>query len=478
MALFMIFLVLIIVSLGFLTLKTVIHRTRAARRPRVISQVQDARRPEPIPSAAEHLSRAVQFASISGSDEPFTGLLSYLKETYPLLHAHSVEFSDDTYSLLFSIPGEETHLEPALLCAHLDVVPAREEGWVYPPFSGRIDEDFIWGRGSFDDKASVIALMETFERLLSQKKTLRRSWYIALGSDEEVRGEKGAALISSWFRNQRIHFAYVLDEGGAVAQGFIPQVNRDIAVIGLSEKSSLRAELTCSAQGGHSSTPHQPTSMGILARAVCRIEHTRLKGKITYPVKKMLETISLHSSLAFAIITANAKLFTPLILKVFSSSATMNALVRSTATVTMMQGSQASNIIPTTAKAVANIRALPGQSSEDILRELKRIVRDDRVDIALSRSSEPSRISPAEGEAFSHISQTIERVFPSAIAVPYLMTGASDALHYEKVSDHVYRFTPAVLDKGELDRMHSENERFSVENLQKAIEFYSLLVTE
>ena len=56
------------------------------------------------------------------------------------------------------------------------------------------------------------------------------------------------------------------------------------------------------------------------------------------------------------------------------------------------------------------------------------------------------------------------------------MSGASDALHYEKVSDYVYRFTPAVMDKGELDRMHSENERFSIENLHRAIEFYTHLV--
>ena len=268
----------------------------------------------------------------------------------------------------------------------------------------------------------------------------------------------------------------VLDEGGAVARGFIPQVKQDIAVIGLSEKASMTAVLSVEAEGGHSSTPSQPTSVGILARAIARIERKRLSGNITYPVKKMLEALAVHSSFPFAVIMANAPLLRPLILFAFRSSATMNALVRSTATVTMVQGSQASNIVPSRATAVVNIRALPGESERQIEHSLRKIIADERVKLEMSSPGSTSRVSPAEGEAYEHLEHTIRTVFPSALPVPYLMSGASDALHYEKVSDYVYRFSPALMTREELDRMHSENERFSIENLHRAIDFYTEFV--
>ncbi len=432
-----------------------------------------------ISNAPLHLSEAIRFETVAGkAEQPFIELREYLKVTYPLLHAHTIELPEQTYALLFRIDGTEASLQPSLLCAHLDVVPASPEGWEHPPFAGEIADGFIWGRGSFDDKGSTIAILETFERMLREKIEVQRTWYIALGSDEEVRGEAGAALISSFFASQNIRFAFVLDEGGAVAQGFIPQVKKDIAVIGLSEKASLTATLTVSSHGGHSSTPEQPTSVGILARAASRIEHTRLKGSITYPVKKMLDTLALHSSFPFALIVGNSWLFRSLIIRIFSASATMNALVRSTAAVTMIQGAKASNIVPTQAKATVNIRTLPGERGKDIISTLHRITRDPRVEITLERDSEGGRISPAEGEAYEHLTRTIENTFPSAVAVPYLMSGASDALHYEKVSDNVYRFSPVLTDKGELARMHSENERLSVENLHRAIRFYTLLIQE
>ncbi|MBN2860485.1 MAG: M20/M25/M40 family metallo-hydrolase [Sphaerochaetaceae bacterium] len=466
-----------IFSILLLTLALLIIRTlriRTYRRTQDISRTEKAT--EVIKEAPGHLSEAVRFASVAGEDAPFQGLLHYLQETYPLVHTQALEIPRKTYARVFRIEGSDTSLLPALLCAHLDVVPASEEGWEHPPFSGAIEGDYIWGRGSFDDKSSVIAILETFERILRARHQRRRTWYIALGSDEEVRGKDGGAFISSWFLEQKIRFAFVLDEGGAVAQGFIPQVRHDIAVIGLSEKASMTAKLSVEAAGGHSSTPSQPTSVGILARAIARIEQKRLKGNITYPVKKMLEALAIHSSFPFALIVGNPWLFRPLIISVFSSSPTMNALVRSTATVTMVQGAQASNIVPSRATAVVNIRALPGESTRHIEHSLRKIIADERVKIEMIHTGTASRVSPAEGEAFEHIARTIETVFPSAVPVPYLMSGASDALHYEKVSDYVYRFTPAVMNKGELDRMHSENERFSIENLHRAIEFYTHLV--
>ena len=169
---------------------------------------------EVIEEAPAHLSGAVRFASVAGEAAPFQELLRYLEETYPRVHEHVLEIPWQTYARVFRIEGRDRSLLPALLCAHMDVVPAGDEGWVHPPFSGAVDEEFIWGRGSFDDKSSVIAILEAFERILRKGTLPQRTWYIALGDDEEVRGSSGAVAISSWFRNRESDSPWFWMRGG------------------------------------------------------------------------------------------------------------------------------------------------------------------------------------------------------------------------------------------------------------------------
>jgi carboxypeptidase PM20D1 len=143
----------------------------------------------------------------------------------------------------------------------------------------------------------------------------------------------------------------------------------------------------------------------------------------------------------------------------------MNALVRTTLAITMVKGSSATNIIANSASAVANIRTLPGESTEKIVERVKRTVADDTIEISVIDDSIRSRVS------------RIRQVF-AAVPTPYLMTGGSDALYYEAICDHVYRFTPAIMNASELQRMHNVDERFSLENLGKAIDFYQALIIQ
>lgn len=145
--------------------------------------------------------------------------------------------------------------------------------------------------------------------------------------------------------------------------------------------------------------------------------------------------------------------------------------------VTMVEGSQAENVIAKTASAVVNIRTLPEESTEQTIARVERIIHDKQVKISIISDSIRSRVSSLDGEGFNLISKAIGETF-FAVPTPYLMTGGTDALHYEAVSDHVYRFTPAEMRTGELQRMHNVDERFSEENLGKAIRFYTTLITQ
>ena len=124
-----------------------------------------------IAQAAQHLSRAVQFATVSHPDitqmdlHVFTAFEAFLLEAYPLVHQKLAKTVVNHHGLVYHWAGKND-AQRVLLTAHYDVVPASDEGWPFPPFSGQIQDDRVYGRGSFDDKGSLIAIMESVTALL------------------------------------------------------------------------------------------------------------------------------------------------------------------------------------------------------------------------------------------------------------------------------------------------------------------------
>ncbi|NCB00813.1 MAG: M20/M25/M40 family metallo-hydrolase [Spirochaetia bacterium] len=424
--------------------------------------------------AAQHLSQATTFETVASSGPSFASFHRFLESTYPLTFSSLTREYSDTNNLVFIYKGKDQSLLPGLLCAHQDVVPATIEGWIHPPFSGNIEDGYIYGRGSFDDKGSLIAILEAIEQLLSEGFIPKRTWYIAFGCDEETRGEKGASLIVQRMVKENIRFSVVLDEGGAVVKGFFKAIEKPIAAVGVAEKGNAHVQLEAIVEGGHSSTPRNPTSVGVLAKEIAYIEYHQNRTKLIFPIKKMLYTLGEHAPFSFAFILLNSWLFKPIIFSIFKKNTTMNALIRSTSTVTMTQGSEAANIVPSKATAVLNIRTLPEDSASSIIQRYKR----SNISYKILYESPSSRIGSTETPSFNHLERAITSVFPKTIVTPYVMTGGSDALHYERLCDNVYRFTPAVMNNDELSRMHNANERFSIENLSSAISFYKTFITQ
>jgi carboxypeptidase PM20D1 len=433
--------------------------------------------------AAAHLSQLVRLQTVShqnpdkDDDDEFRRFRETLKELYPLVHSKLTQKSMGDKNLVFIWEGSKPDLLPALLTAHQDVVPAGDESaWTHPPFSGEILDGYVWGRGSFDAKGQLTAILESIEGLLSIGFLPERTWWVAFGCDEEVRGNHGAASISKAMYRQGLKFAFVLDEGGAVAEGFFPGLQRPVAVIGIAEKGNLDLQLSCSRDGGHSSTPKNPTALGKIAAAVARIENRQPSGRFTYPIRSLFRALGKEAPLPMAMIFLNLWLFGPLLKLSLKRNSTTNALIRDTHATTMATGSEASNVISTVASAVINFRTLPQTTKEQVLDWAKKTIRDDSIQMEVLFHSPPSRVSDSGSKEFSMLEAAISKVFPSAITAPYLMLGGTDALWYEQVSDNVYRFTPALMNREELSRMHNANERFSLENLGKAIEFYVQLI--
>jgi carboxypeptidase PM20D1 len=440
--------------------------------------------PLPGNESVDHFSAAIAIPTISYAvDAPvdtaaFMRFHSFLEEAYPLIHSKLKKEVFSSFSLLYTWEGKNTSLKPVILAAHMDVVPAGEiSGWTKPPFSGENDGTFIWGRGTLDDKAALISIMESVERLLSEGYQPERTVYLAFGHDEELLGQRGAVVIAEALEKRGVNAEYVLDEGYAVTKGMVPMISRPVALIGTSEKGYLSVNMTVEMEGGHSAYPAKESAITVLAKAVNSIVSHQMKARISGPVNDFIRYVGPEMPFYARAIFANKWLFKGLILKIYKGSGTSAALVRTTTAPTILKAGIKDNVIPTKAEAVVNFRILPGETSGDVIAHLNEVIADNRVKITeLEGLREPAPVSPAGGFGFETISMTIRQTYPEAMVAPTMMLAASDSRKYLGVCKNIYNFAPIVVTSEDMARTHGLNERNGIEDYRRGINFYYLLL--
>ncbi len=435
-----------------------------------------------IEQAGRRLAEAVRYPSISryrmeDMDLPvFKSFLDFLEEAYPAVHSKLERTLINGYSPVYRWKGRDGDRLPALFLAHYDVVPALEEGWTHQgPFSGVIADGSVWGRGSIDNKSSVIGLMETVEYLLEENFQPERDLWIAFGFDEEVNGRFGAKKIVEWFGEKKIRFEFVLDEGGAVSDGSMMGIKEPIAVIALAEKASASFEFVFTGEEGHSSTPPAHTSLGYMAEFIHKVEGHPLPVRMTETVEKMLQGLAPYKSGFQGKVLARPRLFFPLLKPTLLANKQTAALLRSTVAFTMSSSGSAPNVLPKEAVCTANFRILQGDTSEGILRYLRELT-GMSYEVRPIAVEEPSRIASTDSAAYAHLERTIGELFPDAVVIPYLMAGGTDSRYYEELADDVYRFQPLRLTEEDLALLHGTDEHLSLENIGLMLSFYQRFI--
>ncbi|MBN1266788.1 MAG: M20 family peptidase [Anaerolineales bacterium] len=439
-----------------------------------------------VERAAQHLAAAIRIPTISfGENSPveqdaFHALHRKLEEMYPRLHRSLEKIPVNDYSLVYRWAGSQPDLDPILLLAHQDVVPADPTtwgDWGQPPFSGAIHDGYIWGRGTLDCKNQLIGTLEAAETLLEKGFHPQRTVLFAFGHDEEIGGQNGAEKITCWMKDQDIRVEAVLDEGGAVLKGGFPGIEGLAAVIGTVEKGHIDVRLHVTATAGHASTPPRQTAVGILSKAITRIEANPMPAHLDQ-VLPMFRGLGENLPFTYRIIFANQWLFSGILRKILEDNPQMNASIRTSIAATIIHGGIKENILPREVYANLNIRLLPGDSIDDVLNHLRSVIRDDRVKITLTGNcrNEASPVSPTDVPAFEILKASIGRTYGDIPTTPYLMLGGSDARYYAAVSSHIYRFSPMVLTSEELDSVHGINERTRVDDFANNVRFFIDLI--
>lgn len=429
---------------------------------------------------AEILSAAVKLNTVSTTPDhtAFAQFRELLRASFPRAHRDLTLDVVNQHSLLYTWHGSDTSLPPALFTAHYDVVDVEPgDTWEQPPFSGALVDGFVWGRGSMDDKAAIVAMLSAVEALLDQGVTPKRTVLIALGHDEEIGGQNGARAIAELLTQRGIKPEFLLDEGMPITKGILAGAKSPVALIGIAEKSYMTLELTVQGEGGHSSSPPPNTAVGVLAQAIARIEANPMPARLDGPVGKMFDALAPEMPLVQRVVLSNRWLFAPLLEKQLARKPSTNAMMRTTAAATMFQGSVQANVLPTEAKASVNFRILPGDSIEVVTQHIKTVVNDERVQIKIAGEAiEPSKTSDANSAAFKTIATTVREIFPDTLVAPTLLIASTDTKHYSALVDNAYRFRPLWIANEDVKRFHGVNERISAENLAMMGRFYARLI--
>ncbi|MBR5472196.1 MAG: M20/M25/M40 family metallo-hydrolase [Oscillibacter sp.] len=474
----MLFVELVLPLLGILLVLLLIAVIRTLVQGHKTSTYVPAPDPDKETLCAEKLSAMVQCETISvrGVDQPekFRRFHQVLKELYPVVFNHC-EVMDIDGNLLLHWKGVSSS-NPIMLMSHMDVVPA-SGGWSRDPFGGEIADGKVWGRGTADTKASVMAFYQAAEELISEGYVPPVDIYLCSSCTEEVGGD-GAPKIVQWLKDHDVKLSLLCDEGGGIISEPIGGVPGYYAMVGVYEKGTGDLKFTARSAGGHASAPARNTPIARLGKFITEVEtKTPMKVKFSPEVDAMFSRLAPYASFPLHLVLGNLWLFKPLLKRVLPLiSPQAAAMLQTTIAFTMQKGSDGYNVIPQEAYVTANLRFIPHQKVDESVEVLTKLAAKYDIETEVLMANDPSPSLDLKGCAFHLTEAAIAEVFPGLPVSPYIVTGATDCRFYNDVCDNCVRFAPVVYGPEQLKGMHGIDENIETNCLPGAVEYYKAMI--
>jgi acetylornithine deacetylase/succinyl-diaminopimelate desuccinylase-like protein len=360
-------------------------------------------------------------------------------------------------STVARIAGRDRDRPPLLIHGHLDVVPAEASEWSVDPFGGEVRDGYVWGRGAIDMKdmdAMVLALVREWART---GKVPPRDIVLAFVADEEAGGRQGAHWLVEHHPDLFADCTEAISEVG----GFSVTLGGDLRVypVQTAEKGIAWLRLIAEGRPGHGSMIHDDNAVTRLAAAVSRIGAHEFPIVMTDTVRRFLERIAEITGLDI-----DPDDPVPALPKLGSVARMIGATIRNTANPTMLDAGYKANVIPSRAEATVDTRYLPGQR-ESLLAAIDDLMGDGvrrefiNDDIAVETTF--------DGDLVDAMSRALRAEDPSGHAIPYLMSGGTDAKSFSTLGIRCFGFSPLLL-PADLDFMalfHGIDERVPVDGL-------------
>jgi len=369
--------------------------------------------------------------------------------------------------------------KPVLIASHADVVGVEREKWSVDPFAGLIKDGYVWGRGAIDFKGGVAVFAEAAMRLAQNKIPLKRDVIFMVEADEE-----GAQYNTSWLAEShwdKMDCEFALNEGGWIMKR--PDGRVRYVSISTLDKSGVSLVLTAHGTSTHSSMPRSDNAIFRLSKAMAKLADYDTKPELTASTREFFSTLAKTSEPPMSTYfnnLVNSK--DPALIaqadKEISKDTLLHAIMRNTIAPVLMQAGFRGNVIPGSAEATINFRTIPGTTAEDLIAEMKKVINDPNVDVAVpgdptgvarryQRMMSGVKDSPTANGLYQALAHSSSKIWPGVPVTPYLFQAGTDAFAWRSRGVPVYGIYPYPISNDDLSRMHGNDERVPVDSLEQ-----------
>jgi acetylornithine deacetylase/succinyl-diaminopimelate desuccinylase-like protein len=435
-----------------------------------------------VDETVANLVRLIQVETINppGNELPATLIVKDIleKAVFPQDAIKIVESAPNRVNLVARIKGDGSE-RPLLLSGHLDVVPVERERWSHNPFGGEVIDGVVWGRGALDMKGFLAMYLQIFLELFRQKIPLKRDVIFAAIADEEAGFTHGSKFLVEQHR-ELIEAEYGFTEGGAVTY-YIGKTK--LCPIQVAEKGVCWLRARAYGKPGHASIPHSDNPVFFLAQAIDKLRQAgHLPVHLAPTFLKMLDAAG--SQIRSPLGSLTRLLHSPMLMSILldrlkgDSRNMLRAMVTNTISPTILRAGSKVNVIPSVAEADIDCRLVPGQTPEDVKKEIHQIV-GEKIELETIYTTSGAEFS-TETQLYKLLEQRTRQMDPEGLVIPMIMPGATDACQYQNAGIKVYGFTPGILppDLPIMQLAHGHDERVPISFIESGLPVLWDVLTE
>lgn len=353
------------------------------------------------------------------------------------------------------------------LLSHIDVVPADEQNWRHPAFSGQEINGEIWGRGALDMKGMGAIELMTFIAISRLKLTLKRSLTLIAVADEEVDNLGMKQLLDQYW--DQLDCAYLINEGGIGLKDVLFE-NQNLFPISVGEKGVLWLKISVDGPSGHGSTPRSDFAPIRLLHVLDQISKEKLQLSFDDSLLELFYYAGQHGGGLKGFVMSRPSLLKSLgVSDLLKEPGARAALINTIHITGLDTGDHQPNVVPSRASATLDVRLLPGQTKESFLTYFKTLIpQEERDQLKIEvLSYTPAGFNDWENDPlYGLIVNQTKQYFQNAVPTPALSVGFTDSIYARQKNVKAFGFVPFLISKEEAQTMHGENERISTEQLK------------
>ncbi len=417
--------------------------------------------------ALDILKRSIGFKTVQGEGQ-VPAYAAYLSD---LLQAGGFAATDieitpmgETATMIARYRGTDPKAKPIVIAAHMDVVSAFREDWERDPFTAVVEDGYVFGRGSSDNKLGLVSMVSALLWLKQEGFKPRRDIVLALTGDEETEQDTTAALAKTLAHAELLLNS---DAGGAMLGDDGKPV---VYTLQAAEKTYMDFEVAFSNPGGHSSRPGPKNAIVDMARAAEKVAAFRFPARSSELTQayfraagKMQPDEVGAAMLRYAEDSSDQAAY-----DLLASKPEYVGQLGTTCVPTTAKAGHAPNALPQSAMVNINCRVFPGESVEYVQSTLTRVIDDPEAKITVANSPVPSDASPLRDDVMKALRKAIDLRSPGLPIVPSMSAGATDSLYFRNLGVPSYGVSGIYMHPKD-SFAHGLNERVPVATIDGAI---------